>query len=64
MFALKERDIFKHPVFLFLIICFISIGTTYGNSNDVAALTPDASRVSGIPLVSDIDAEEVDNILG
>jgi hypothetical protein len=32
--------------------------------NDIAALTPDASRVSGIPLVSDIDAEEVIKILG
>jgi len=32
--------------------------------NDIAALTPEASRVSGIPLVSDIDAEEVDRILG
>ncbi len=32
--------------------------------NDIAALTPEASRVSGIPLVSDIDKEEVDKILG
>ena len=32
--------------------------------NDIAALTPEASRVSGIPLVSDIDAEEVIKILG
>lgn len=31
---------------------------------DIAALTPEASRVSGIPLVSDIDAEEVEKILG
>ena len=33
-------------------------------SNDIAALTPEASRVSNIPLVTDIDAEEVDKILG
>ncbi len=32
--------------------------------NDIAALTPEASRVSGIPLVSDMDTEEVDRILG
>jgi glutamate synthase domain-containing protein 2 len=32
--------------------------------NDIAALTPEASRVSGIPLVTDIDAKEVDKILG
>ncbi len=31
---------------------------------DIAALTPEAARVSGIPLVSDLDAEEVDRILG
>jgi len=31
--------------------------------NDLAALTPEATRVSGIPLVSDIDWFEVDNIL-
>ncbi len=33
-------------------------------TNDIAALTPEASRVSGIPLVNDIDAKEVDKILG
>jgi glutamate synthase domain-containing protein 2 len=32
--------------------------------NDIAALTPESSRVSGIPLVSDTDTEEVDKILG
>ncbi len=32
--------------------------------NDIAALTPEAARVSGIPLVSDMDTEEVDRILG
>ena len=32
--------------------------------NDIAALTPEATRVSGIPLVSDMDTEEVDRILG
>lgn len=32
--------------------------------DDIAALTPEASRVSGIPMVSDFDAEEVDKILG
>ncbi|MCK5180950.1 MAG: FMN-binding glutamate synthase family protein [Dehalococcoidia bacterium] len=32
--------------------------------SDIAALTPEAARVSGIPLVSDMDTEEVDRILG
>ncbi len=32
--------------------------------DDIAALTPEVSRVSDIPLVSDLDAEEVENILG
>jgi len=31
---------------------------------DIASLTPEASRISGIPLVSDMDAEEIDKILG
>jgi glutamate synthase domain-containing protein 2 len=31
--------------------------------DDIAALTPRASKVSGIPMVSEIDAEEVDKIL-
>jgi len=32
--------------------------------DDIAALTPEVSRVSGIPLVSDIDKDVVDKILG
>ncbi len=32
--------------------------------NDIAALTPEAAQISGIPLVSDTDAEEVEKILG
>jgi len=32
--------------------------------NDIAALTPEAARISGIPLVSDLDAEEIERILG
>jgi glutamate synthase domain-containing protein 2 len=32
--------------------------------NDIAALTPEASKASGIPLVSDIDKDVVDKILG
>jgi len=32
--------------------------------NDIAALTPEASSISGIPLVSDLDTEEVEKILG
>jgi hypothetical protein len=32
--------------------------------DDIVALTPEASRVSGIPMISDLDAEEVDKILG
>jgi len=32
--------------------------------DDIAALTPEASRMSGIPMVSDLDAKEVDQILG
>ena len=32
--------------------------------DDIAALTPQASSVSGIPMVTDLDAEEVDRILG
>jgi hypothetical protein len=33
-------------------------------SDDIAALTPDASALSRIPMVTDLDAEEVDKILG
>jgi hypothetical protein len=32
--------------------------------DDIAALTPDASRISGIQLVTELDADEVDRILG
>jgi len=32
--------------------------------DDIAALTPESSRVSCIPIVFDLDAEEVDKILG
>jgi len=32
--------------------------------SDIAALTLEASRVSGIPLVSDLDAEDVERIMG
>ena len=32
--------------------------------DDIAALTPQASQISGIPLVSDLDAQEVERILG
>lgn len=32
--------------------------------DDIAALTPEAARASDIPLVSDLDAEEVEDILG
>jgi hypothetical protein len=31
--------------------------------SDIAALTPESSRISGLPLVSDLDAQEVDEIL-
>ncbi|MGA1790591.1 MAG: FMN-binding glutamate synthase family protein [bacterium] len=36
----------------------------YISTDDIAALSPEASRISGIPLVTDIDAEEVEKILG
>ena len=36
----------------------------YITRDDIASLTPEASRISGIPLVTDIDAKEVDRILG
>jgi glutamate synthase domain-containing protein 2 len=32
--------------------------------DDVAALTPEASRISGIPLVTDVDRDEAADILG
>ena len=37
--------------------------TEYISRSDIAALTPEASAISGIPLVSDVDREEVDAIL-
>jgi len=36
----------------------------YITADDIAALTPEASRISGIKMVSDIDAKKVDKILG
>ena len=36
----------------------------YITRDDLAALTPEASRMSNIPLVSDLDAAEVERILG
>lgn len=38
-------------------------GIQHISRGDIASLTPEATRISGIPLVSDIDAEEVDRIL-
>jgi glutamate synthase domain-containing protein 2 len=35
----------------------------YIDRSDIAALTPDAARISGIPLVSDVDREEAEAIL-
>lgn len=35
----------------------------YISRDDIAALTPEAARISGIPFISDVDAEEVDKIL-
>ncbi len=36
----------------------------YISRDDIAALTPEASRISGVPLVSDVDRVEVETILG
>ena len=36
----------------------------YISRDDIAALTPEASRISGIPHVSDVDRAEVEAILG
>ncbi|MGA1840247.1 MAG: FMN-binding glutamate synthase family protein [bacterium] len=36
----------------------------YITCDDIAALSPEASKVSGIPVVTDLDAKEVDEILG
>lgn len=38
-------------------------GLKYMSRDDLASLTPEASRVSGIPLVSDRDEEEAEEIL-
>ncbi len=38
--------------------------TQYITRDDIAALTPEASRISGIPQVSEVDREEVDHIFG
>ena len=39
-------------------------GLEHITRNDIAALTPEAAQASGIPLVSDLDAAEVERILG
>jgi glutamate synthase domain-containing protein 2 len=39
-------------------------GVKYITRDDIAALTPEASRISGIPLVSAMDREDVNSILG
>jgi hypothetical protein len=36
----------------------------YITCDDIAALSPEASRISGIPMVTELDAKEVDEILG
>jgi glutamate synthase domain-containing protein 2 len=36
----------------------------YITRDDIAALTPDAARISGIPMVSDVDRRDVADILG
>ena len=38
-------------------------GVEHISRGDIAALTPESSRISGIPLVTDLDAEEVERIL-
>ena len=38
-------------------------GCKYITRDDIAALTPDASRISGIPLVTDMDKEEAAAVL-
>ena len=35
----------------------------YITRDDIAALTPEASRISGIPMVSEIDRRAADDIL-
>ncbi|HLK32148.1 MAG TPA: glutamate synthase-related protein [Terriglobales bacterium] len=38
-------------------------GVKYIDRSDIAALTPEASSISGVPLVSDVDREEAEAIL-
>jgi glutamate synthase domain-containing protein 2 len=38
-------------------------GLNYIDRTDIAALTPEASRISGIPLVTDVDKEEAEAVL-
>ena len=38
-------------------------GVQHLTRGDIAALTPEASKISGIPMVMDVDAKEVDEIL-
>ena len=38
-------------------------GVQHITRDDIAALTPEVSRISGIPLVTNVDTKEVDNIL-
>ena len=38
-------------------------GCKYIDRNDIAALTPEAARISGIPLVTDVDKEEAAEVL-
>ncbi|MGE5204267.1 MAG: FMN-binding glutamate synthase family protein [Chlamydiota bacterium] len=38
-------------------------GVKYIDRSDIAALTPEASAVSGVPMVSDVDREEAEAIL-
>ena len=35
----------------------------YIDRSDIAALTPEASAISGVPMVSDVDREEAEAIL-
>ena len=38
-------------------------GCKYIDRSDIAALTPEASRISGIPLVTDVDKQEAQEVL-
>ena len=53
MFALAGKNVFKHSVSLFLLICSISIGITYGDSNDVAC-SPEISTYEFITNQSNV----------